>query len=125
MAYECHFTLAGTALSAATPLLVYPEASTPLDWYRPEDELTLFDLERVHRYLATGRWLRYTSSQGQFSFNDQPFYLGLSHQRCWVQLTYLEDDEFQVTCPPDDTGLKIIHVKGLTVSDITGLSENL
>lgn len=107
------------------PWLVYPEAGTPLDWYRLEDELTLFDLERVHRYLSTGRWLRYTSSQGQFSFNDQPFYLGLTHQRCWVQLTYLEDDQFQVTCPPDDTVLKIIHVKGLTVSDITGITESL
>jgi hypothetical protein len=57
--------------------------------------------------------------------SSQKFNVGLAHKRCWVQLTYLEDATFQVSCPPNDTVLKTIHVKGLTVSDITGISESV
>ncbi|MCI0527170.1 MAG: hypothetical protein L0Y56_06985, partial [Nitrospira sp.] len=107
------------------PLLVYPEARLPLRGYRPQDELALFDLERVHHYLSHGKWLRHISHQGQFSFNDQKFYVGLLYKRCWVQIIYLDDTDFQVTCPPDDTTINIIQVQGLTVSDITGISQRV
>ena len=107
------------------PLLVYPEARIPLRWYRLQDELALFDLERVQTYLSYGKWLRHTNSKGQFSFNNQKFQTGTAYRRRWVQITYLSDVSFQVTCPPDKTVIKTIPVKGLTVSDITGLSPDL
>jgi hypothetical protein len=107
------------------PLLVYPQARYPLRYFRAQDELALFDLERIHRYLTNGKWLRYISSQGQLSFNDQKFYVGLTYQRRWVQITYLDDPDFQVTCPPDDTAIKIIQVKGLTRFDMTDISEGV
>lgn len=107
------------------PLLVYPQARQPLRYYRFEDELPLFDLERVQRYLNQGKWLRYVSCQGQISFNDQKFYVGLPYQRSWTQITYLTDFDFQVTCPPSHTIIKIIQVNGLTRSDLTGISESI
>lgn len=107
------------------PLLVYPQAHQPRRYYRFEDELALFDLERVQHYLNQGKWLRYVSCQGQISFNNQKFYLGLPYQRSWVQITYLTDFDFQVTCPPNDTVIKIIQVNGLTRYDLTGISECL
>lgn len=107
------------------PLLVYPQAQQPRRYYRPEDELVLFDLARIHRYLNHGKWLRYVSCQGQVSFNDQKFYVGLPYKLSWAQITYLDDNDFQVTCPPDDTVIKIIQVKGLTRFDMTGISESV
>jgi len=107
------------------PLVVYPEARIPQRWYRPQDELALFDWQRVQDYLATGQWLRHTNGKGQFSFNGQKFQAGLAYKRRWVQIIYLSDDTFQVTCHPDKTSLKTIQVTGLTVSDITGLASQL
>jgi hypothetical protein len=52
------------------PLLVYPEACIPRRCYSPQEELAIFQLERVEAYLATGRWLRRTSSKGQFRFHS-------------------------------------------------------
>ena len=107
------------------PLLVYPQARTPRRFYRPQDELALFDLQRVQSYLSDTTWLRHTNGKGQFSFNNFKFQAGTAFKRRWVQLTYLADDTFQVTCPPDKTPLKTIQLQGLTVADITGLSPPL
>lgn len=107
------------------PLLVYPEARTPRRWYRLQDELALFDLRRVQDYLSSGKWLRHTNGKGQFSFNHQKFQTGTAYKRRWLQVTYLADDIFQVTCPPGQAVIKTIQVKGLTVADITGLSPEL
>ena len=103
------------------PLMVYPQARTPRRWYRPQDELALFDLQRIHHYLAQGKWLRHTSSKGQFSLNNQKFCVGTAYKRRWVLVTFVPELGFQVSCPPDPKVLKTIDVAGLTVSDITGL----
>jgi hypothetical protein len=107
------------------PLSVYPQARIPLRWYRLQDELALFDLERVQDYLSYGKWLRHTNGKGQFSLSNQKFQAGTAFKRRWMQITYLADDTFQVTCPPDKTVIKTIQLKGLTISDITGLSPDL
>jgi len=107
------------------PLLVYPEARLPLRWYRFQDELALFDWQRVQDYLALGHWLRHTNGKGQFSLNNQKFQAGVAYKRRWLQITYLDDDIFQVTCPPDLTIIKTIQLNGLSVADITGLSPEL
>ena len=107
------------------PLMVYPEARIPLRWYRPQDELAIFDIQRVHHYLTNGKWLRHTSSKGQFSLNDQKFNVGVQYKRRWVQVTYDLELGFQVTCPPDKTVIKTIEVAGLTIADITGLMNGV
>ena len=107
------------------PLMVYPEACIPLRWYRPEDELTIFDIQRVHQYLTHGKWLRHTSSKGQFSFNNQKFNLGVKYKLRWVQVAYDIELGFQVTCIPDKTIIKVIEVTGLTTADITGLTDEV
>ena len=107
------------------PLVVYPQARTPRRWYRCQDELALFDLEQVHRYLAQGKWLRHTSSKGQFSLNNQKFCVGTAYKRRWVLITFVPEVGFQVSCPPDPKMLKTIEVTGLTISDIIGLQEGV
>ena len=104
------------------PLLVYPEAHDPRRWYRPQHELAIFDYRRVQAYLAHGKWLRKTSQTGNFAFNNQHFYLGGAYKDRIVQITYDPQAGFLVTCPPDKTVITSLHVAGLTVADITGLS---
>ncbi len=104
------------------PLMVYPEARTPLCFYRQPDELTTFDLRRILKYLANGKWLRKTSSAGSFSFNNQQFYLGPAYKDRYLQIVYEPLIGFEVSCPPDKTAITTIDVRGLTLSDITGLS---
>jgi hypothetical protein len=45
-------------LAGQAPLQAYPEAAHSGRYYRPEWEAELLDLNRVYRYLATGRWFR-------------------------------------------------------------------
>jgi hypothetical protein len=103
------------------PLMVYPQACTPHRYYRFQDEPALFDQERIHHYLAQGKWLRHTSSKGQFSLNNQKFCVGTAYKRRWVLITFVPELGFQVSCPPEPRVLKTIEVAGLTVADITGL----
>jgi hypothetical protein len=105
--------------------MVYPQARTPRRWYRLQDELDIFDLERIYHYLEQGKWLRHTSSKGQFSLNNQKFNVGTAYKRRWVLITFASEVGFQVSCPPDPKVLKTIKVAGLTVSDITGLSRGV
>jgi hypothetical protein len=94
-------------------------------WYRPQDELAIFDIQRVHHYLTHGKWLRHTSSKGQFSLSNQKFNVGVKHKRRWVQVNFDIELGFQVTCPPDKTVIKTIDVAGLTIADITGLTDRV
>jgi hypothetical protein len=106
------------------PLMVYPQARSPLRWYRPQDEFAIFDLARVHIYLSLGEWFRKTSVQGTFSFNRQQFYLGRNYCNRFIRITFDPQFGFRVTCPPDKTVIKFLEVQGLTVSDITGFSHD-
>lgn len=104
------------------PLMVYPDARIPIRFYRLSDELAIFDLHRVQDYLSRGMWFRKTSSNGVFYFNNQPFILGREHKNRCVLITYDPILGFEVSSQPDKTTIKTIEVRGLSISDITGLS---
>jgi hypothetical protein len=106
------------------PLLVYPQVRLPRRLYRCQDELALFDLQRVQAYLAQGRWLRRTNMHGQFSLNGQVFNLRVQYANHWVLITYVPEIGFQATCPPDGQVILTFQMAGLTAADITGLPLN-
>jgi hypothetical protein len=108
------------------PLEVYPQARWPRRGYRLEDESQLFDQTRVWSYLEQGKWLRHTSSKGQFSFHMQKYGLGVRWKNCWVQVSFSWEFGFQVSCPPDKQILKVIpvtEVAGLTYPEIIAMKE--
>ena len=107
------------------PLLVYPQAAYPRRWYRTAEELDLFDLERVNIYLIQGKWLRHTSSKGQFSFHVQKYNLGVRFHSQWVQVTYSPIGVFQVTSPQDSEILLTFATNDLTLQAITGLHTDM
>lgn len=106
------------------PLLVYPQAAQPKRWYRSAEELDLFELERLKTYLTQGKWLRHTSSKGQFSFHVQKYNLGVRFRSQWLQITYSPTGLFQVTSPPASDILLTFTVDDLTVEAITGLPSS-
>ena len=85
------------------------------------DERTLFELERVKSYLTHGKWLRHTSSKGQFSFHSQKYTLGARFRSQWVQITYSPTGEFQVTAPLASEILLTFDTNDLTLQALTGL----
>jgi hypothetical protein len=103
------------------PLLVYPHVAHPRRCYRPADELNLFDLERVTAYLSNGKWLRHTSSKGQFSFHTQKYNLGVRFRSRWVQITYSPLEGFHLTVPPATSVLLTFKADDLTAQAVTGL----
>jgi hypothetical protein len=107
------------------PLQVYPEARQALRPYRLADEQALFDLERVHRYLEQGKWLRHTSSKGQFAFNAQHFGLGVAHKQRWVAIRFAAVEGFWVETVPKGSFIQSIPVEGISAEAITGLSEGV
>jgi hypothetical protein len=107
------------------PLLVYPQAAQPKRWYRISNELDLFELERVKVYLAHGKWLRHTSSKGQFSFHVQKYNLGVRLRSQWVQIVFSPTGEFQVTSPPATQLLLTFAAHHLTVQAITGFPQSM
>jgi len=106
------------------PLLVYPEARTPRRYYSLQDELDIFQLERVEEYLAKGRWLRRTSVQGQFRFHTDVLNAKTRYARQVVVITFdLETRQFQARPAESDEVILSFRPDWLSVAAITGLER--
>ena len=63
------------SLDENPPLVAHPEARLNPRLYRPEWEVELLNVTRIHHYLAQGRWFRQVSSSGTFSLGGYVYYL--------------------------------------------------
>lgn len=108
------------------PLLVYPKARTPRRYYSPQEELRIFQLERVTEYLAKGRWLRRTSTQGQFRFHSALLNAKKTYARQIVVITFdAETLQFQVRPAECNEIISRFNPAWLAVTAITGLDEGV
>ena len=107
------------------PLLVYPEARTPRRYYSLAEELDIFQLERVETYLATGRWLRRTSSERQFRFQNELITLRKIKppQQIIVVTFSAQTRHFEVRLVESDEVLLSFRPDWLSVAAITGLQQ--
>ena len=106
------------------PLLVYPEARTPRRYYSFQEELRIFQLERVEAYLAEGRWLRRTSAKGQFSFQSDVLNAKKPYARQIVMITFnARTHQFQVRPAESDEVILRFRPDWLSVAAITGLED--
>jgi hypothetical protein len=66
----------------------YPELAENPRRYSPAAEASGFDLERVKRYLAQGRWPRWVSKIGQITLYGKPYRVARkwAKQAVWVRL---------------------------------------
>lgn len=58
------------------PLQAHPDLLRPRRFYFPEDELQLFELQRVYTYLTQFTWVRLVNAHGQVSLGHQRYGLG-------------------------------------------------
>lgn len=106
------------------PLLVYPEARLPRRCDSLQDELLIFQLRRVEEYLTQGRWLRRTSSHGQFRFHSESLNARKPFSRQIVVVTFdLESGRFQVRPADSDDVILTFRPDWLSVAAITGLEN--
>lgn len=108
------------SLGETPPLIAYPEALTNSRLYRPEWEADLFDVSRIHAYLAQGRWFRLVSSAGTFSLGGQVYYLKQTWAKQQVEITFDPDDAQFVVRSDDGRLIKRFFQKGLTLDDLLG-----
>ena len=112
------------ACAGQIPLQAHPEALTPKRPYQPEQEAQLFDMQRVHRYLAGGHWLRQTSEKGQFKLADRVWTVGRKNGSQPVVVTFdLPNKQFVVQTVTGQE-LKRISSDWLTEATIRGLPDD-
>lgn len=70
------------------PLVAHPELLIPRRPYSRETEVSLFDLERVDRYLVQWEWRRRVDSTGQISLADHNQRVGRSYQGQMVKIHF-------------------------------------
>jgi Homeodomain-like domain-containing protein/integrase-like protein len=117
------------------PLLAHPELLMARRPYRPEWELELFVLQRVHSYLAAQTWTRTVSQNGQVSLGGAVYGLGCA----WAEQTVAVSFDagrgqfvFSQVRPESIAGRRLPALaavqrdaKGLSVADLTGLPAAL
>jgi hypothetical protein len=107
------------SLQDQPPLVAHPEALRPRRHYRPEWEIESLDMEKVHAYLAQGRWFRKVSSAGTVSLGRSVYYLSTSWKRQEVAITF-DPDELQLVFTLPGKEPKHLPLLNFTARDLMG-----
>jgi hypothetical protein len=109
------------ACQGQVPLVAHPEARTPRRPYTHAVEADLFDLRRVHAYLAAGRWVRLTSNRGQFNLGDRVWTVGSAHARQPVVIHFDVADVCFTVSNSNGTQIHTLPSDWLSAARIRGL----
>jgi hypothetical protein len=108
------------SLAGQPPLSVHPEARHSGRLYRLEWEENLLDMQRVHDYLAQGRWFRASGSLGQLSMGTYRYGVGRAFANQTFEVTF-NAQTLEWICLPADGREKIrIPTRGPTKSALMG-----
>jgi len=108
------------SLQGRAPLEAHPEASHSGREYDPYDEAAQFDLARVHAYLASHRWFRQVSAQGQFSLGAHRYGVGKAWANQTVEITFDPTQQVFVCRSEDGQHTLQLPAQGLTKVDLLG-----
>ena len=113
------------------PLVAHPELLIPRRPYRPEQELSLFDLGRVDAYLGTQTWIRTVSQVGQVTVGNHRYGVGVAWAGQTVSIHFEAPQRqfiFTQVKPPTQRGRTTpaldpiaLDAQELTVEVLTGL----
>jgi hypothetical protein len=108
------------SLAGQPPLIAHPEARHSGRLYRLEWEEDLLDMQRVHDYLAQGRWFRRSGSLGQLSMGSYRYGVGKAFANQTFEVTF-NSQTLEWICLPAD-GRKTIRIptRGPTKSALMG-----
>jgi hypothetical protein len=108
------------SLGDQSPLGACPQAQHSGRPYRLEWEEDMLDMQRVHDYLAQGRWFRRTSSQGQFSLGTLRYSVGRRLANQTLEITF-DPQARELVCLSQDGKQEIRHtIQGLTKATLMG-----
>ena len=108
------------SLAGQPPLIAHPEARHSGRLYRLEWEEDLLDMQRVHEYLAKGRWFRRSGPLGQLSMGGHRYGVGRAFPNQTFEVTF-DSQTLEFICLPAD-GRECIRIPahGLTKSALMG-----
>ena len=108
------------SLAGQPPLRAHPEARHSGRLYRLDWEEDLLDMQRVHDYLAQGRWFRRSGSVGVLSIGRYRHSVGRAFSNQVFEVTF-DSQTLEWICWPED-GRDKIHTPahGLTKSALMG-----
>ena len=125
---ELNFELPSRAEGCAgrPPVVAHPELLQPRRLFQPEQELALFDLQRVDAYLSTLTWKRIADTNGCVSLGGrkQRYFIGRAYARHEIEVRFDPTDRHlvfsQIHAP--DRVIKRLPAKGLDSGDLMGLA---
>lgn len=125
--HELNFELSSRAEGCAglPPVVAHPELLQPRRPFQPEQELALFDLQRVDAYLATFTWKRIVSKTGQVCIGERRRYsVGRTYARQEALVQFDPVDRHFVFSVAHDPEREIARrpARGLDVTDLTGIA---
>jgi transposase InsO family protein len=109
------------------PVQAHPDLLIPPHPFEPEQELSVFDLARVDRYLAPLSWVRIVGKTGIVYLGSHQYSVGRSYTRKAIRIRFDPHDRqfiFHDPGKPDDQSeIRRLPVRGLSVEDLTGLYD--
>jgi len=124
--YELNFELSSRAKGCAgqPPVVAHPDLLQPRRPFQPEQELALFDLQRVDAYLATFTWRRVVDKNGRVSLGNERcrYSVGRIYAGRKVVVRFDPTNRHFIFSEASALSSIIKHLpaKGLDVSDLTG-----
>jgi len=108
------------SLAGQPPLTAHPEAKHSGRLYRLEWEEDLLDMQRVHDYLAKGRWFRRSGPVGVLSIGRYRYGVGRAFPNQMFEVTF-DPHTLEWICLPADGRERIrVPAQGLTKSVLMG-----
>jgi len=111
----------GRNCAGQPPLAAYPEALHPRRPYSRDKELERFSLQLVFDFLATQFWGRRVNKFGQISLGGQRYGIGTDYKNQDVKISFDADKGCFIIEDDQETFIKSVIPKSLTVSQISGL----
>lgn len=125
---ELTFKLPSRAKDCAgrQPIVAYPDLLCSPRPYQLEQEMALFDLERVHNFLASFQWIRKVGQTGQIQIGGRQnrYSVGRRYAQQQVAIRFAPTDRHFVFALVDDPEIEIKrHAYNVTVEELIGLSD--
>lgn len=102
------------------PLVAHPQAVGTRRPYAPDQEATLFDVERICTYLSPGQWFRKASNVGVVTLGALHYGLGQTWAKHEVQITFNAPDRQLVFLDQDGQRTERRPIKGISYTELAG-----
>lgn len=123
--YNQHYPCRASDCAGQPPLTAHPELLKPRRPYHPDQELALFDVQRVYDYLATFTLVRKVNTSAQVSLGRERYSIGkklVRERKVETVLVHLDASRREWVFESEDReDLVRRTLKGLDVRSLTGL----